>query len=147
MAHRGDTVLSTIKTLLSTGLSFSSNTYRDRTRLFQSTDLPGLNIEGGEERLIADYVGGQQDWELDVSFTLVVSSVNEDHGSLLYGYRTELHKKLRTDYTLGLSYVIDILEVGAEALVLGQTDSDTPIAGQTLHWKVQYRRSTDDPES
>jgi len=145
--HRGEQILATLKTLLSSGCSFSNTVDRNRIITYQESDLPALKLSVGPEQRVADYTGGLQDWVLPVDFSCVVSSTNNDLETLLFAYRRELHLKIMADNTLGLSFVIDSTEVSTDSPVLSTPDGTAPIAEQTWRWEFEYRRSVNDPSA
>jgi hypothetical protein len=74
----------------------------------------------------------------------VVGDTETDVLVALLALRTEAHKAIRTQKTLGLSCVWEVTYGGADSPQLAQ--SERMFGGQTCRWTARYIMDDDDPE-
>lgn len=145
MTHRAESITAAVTTTVTGLTTTGSNVFRGRPYDIEASDLPALFVRMGAENKQEDMTLGVTIWQLPIVITGVVKSITTNLETLLNQVRAEVHVALRTDYTLGLSYVYDIDEAdpGEPEIQHG----DQPIASQEWTWLVQYQRNIDNPNT
>ncbi len=146
MTARAETILATVKTLLTGLTTTGSNVQRGQIYGHQAADLPALAIFMGADQPELEQQTGLIDWELTLrveSTVLIDAEYTADDAGLdtqLNLIREEVHAALMADHTLGLAFVIDVTP-GAAGEPNLSGDGAEPIGSQVLEFLIQYRSS------
>lgn len=147
MPHKAETILEAVETLLTGLTTTGANVERARVHPWTNAELPAISLfMGADTPLDNDARGiGFYDWGLLINVDAVCKkTATSGIDTTLNLIRAELTTALVGDYTLGLSFVIDIVEQGSsEPEISGE--GEKPIALQRTTFLIKYRRSIGDP--
>jgi len=127
-----DAVVSKLTSLTTTG----TNITRARIYNHESSALPALVVFMGQDEPTDILSQSLIDWNLTIIIESTVQSTSQVD-EILNTIRNEVHTALMADYTLGLSFVKNLLPgtVGEPELEQGSR----PIAKQRMEFTVHYR--------
>lgn len=146
MTHRAESIIEAVKTEVTGLTTTGSRVYRGRVYPMQSAELPGLLVYLGQDEIIQNLLQGKLDSRLTVHIDAVVKSPTAQVDTTLNLIRSEVTVALQADYSQGLAYVMDTIEVGAgEPSLTGE--GDQPVGVMRMTWQFHYRRSRADPGS
>lgn len=141
--HKTDRVLEAVAARITAAVS--RDVFRGREFGVPDANLPATFVYLGTEDVGAEEEGAT--WPTLYPRTGVVTveaaDVVADIESTLLAMRRDTTKALRADHTLGLSWVIDIIEGSAEAIEYEAEGSVK--AFYRCNWTVIYQRDWDDP--
>ncbi len=144
MAHRAESIMAAVTTLL-TGLTTTGSRVK-RSRAWTVDTLPALTIMQGDndvENVDAELGLVTRTLELLITSHVKSTDTLETKLNLI---ATEVFTALRADETLGLAYVFDIVPEGDSAPEI-DSDLEKPSATQILNWAVLYEHSETSTES
>jgi hypothetical protein len=145
MTHRAESIITTVKTIVTGLTTTGAHVYRGRVYPLQESELPGILIYMGQDKIIRMHSQSLVDSVLSIHIVPVVKTATSQVDTVLNQIREEATVALQADFQLGLSsYVMGIEEVGAEEPELSG-DGDQPIATMRTTWQVHYRRSRTNP--
>lgn len=147
VVHSAEKILLKVLDLLMDLETTGESVQRSRVYDWADSELPALSIYMGsdspgdpESRNIAF-----SDWELEIRIEAVCKKLSySETDSTLNAIRGEVAAALLSDYTLGLSFVIDVIE-GEAGSPNESGESERPTASQVLTYSVKYRRPLKDP--
>jgi hypothetical protein len=134
------TVLTTLTSLVTTG----ANVARNRTHPWDDAVTDALNIVMGEDKRMPDSSINILDFELDL--TVEIHTKNATLETQINKIKAEIIVALMANYTMGLSYVIQILERGFLAPELSGA-AEKPTALCKGNFTIHYQRSWTTPEA
>lgn len=112
--------------------------------------MPAIAIYMGPDAPVDELQTSKIDWELTVLIETADRVEVDEYSGLEAGVETklaelrkEVHAALFADYTLGLSFVHDILPGPASQPIL-DSDGNLPHGSQLLQFQVRYRTSRTD---
>lgn len=143
--HRAEEIIQTIVTKVTNLATTGANVFRGRAYPTADTQLPGLLIYLGPDRILKNLSQSFVDSELSLSIEARVKSASSQVDTLLNAIRSEITVALMADITQGLSYIIETREGDAAAPEISG-DGDQPIASMRLEYFVVYRRPFNNPE-
>ena len=143
MTHRVETVMAAVVTAVTGLTTTGANVNRGNPYNIESSKLPCLHVEMGTESKVQEYAHGEADWDLEVKVTGTVRDI-DNYEQLINTIREEVHIALRTDYTLGETFIIDIEEADPDEYIIDGV-AEKPTAEQGWNWVVRYRRNIDNP--
>jgi len=145
LTHRAETILETVKTLL-TGLT-TTGIRVERARVWPVDELPALSIfksddlRSDEEETLDD----QFTRDLTINVQAYVATVDNVE-TVLNAIAAEVFAAMSADNTLGLGFVFNALLIGETEPIIERTQ-DIPIATMTSGWLVSYQHSKTSAES
>lgn len=143
--HRAEQIIQTVVTKLTGLTTTGTRVYRGRAYPTADSELPGLLVYLGQDKITQHLSQSFVDSELMISIDARVKSASSQVDTLLNTIRSEITVALMAGYTQGLSYLIDTLEGDvAEPSIRG--DGDQPIASMRMDWHFRYRRPYSTPE-
>lgn len=147
MLHKVEIILRTIFHLCSGLPSVGDNVFRSLVHGNDAEKLPALNIRMGTDTPLTIDVS-------NISFNDSMLAVNCEAVCKKLGYsdiettlneiRAEATAAIMADRKLGLDFVYDVVEVGAEEPQFSG-EGEKPLAVQRFSFNVKYRRSLIDP--
>lgn len=112
-------------------------------------EIPAGTVNAGDDEPAEDY--GTMDGDGEIASTLEVETgvflSATDEVTLkqaLFAARTEVHRAINPDETLGLSFVLKVEYGGAQKLEI-DTDGEQCIGKQEHRWLVTYHMNASDP--
>lgn len=141
--HRAEQILAAVLGKL-TGIASAASVERDHPYSYDESELPAVNVCMGAEKPQTLLLSQNVNWELDVEIELACKQ-STTLSTTINELRKEIQTALRADYTLGLSFVIDLLP--SEFAKPEQKDGDLPVMAATWTWVATYRSSLDDPST
>jgi len=146
--HRAEQILDAIKTTVTGLATTGANVARDRVYPIGATINNALSIyQGSDDPATTE----DQSWFILHSFLAfridiqIRLSSSIDISQQLNLIRKEIVIALQADPTLGLGFVVDLIE--GSALEPIEDHADQPIAKQSFNWTVHYERSRADPSA
>lgn len=149
MAHRAETILQTLVSILTGLTTTGTNVARGRIYAIEDDEHPALSVYMGPDDPIGEYGPTNVtyiDSDLSVRITAHVKTNSQQVDTLLNQIRSEVHQALMADVTLGLSYVYMTIPLGADEPDLGG-DGEQPTATMDMNWIIRYRSSITNPEA
>jgi hypothetical protein len=110
-------------------------------------ELPFVGVNFGEDNPAEEYneLGGEIGSALEVLTTTYVTGEDEPAVKrALLAARTESHKAINPDVTLGLAFVLKV-EYGGAAAPDINTDGESCAGSQECRWLVTYHMNPSDP--
>lgn len=144
--HREEQILAQVTTLVTGLVTTGANVDRGRQEEIPTDKLPALRVAGGDDTIVDPWAQALVDSELDVSVFAHVHDSATNVETKIIQIRKEVAIALLADYTLGLAFVLSIVEVGARKPLLAG-DLAKPAAAREFLFKVRYRRSRTDPSA
>lgn len=144
MTHRAESIVDAVVTKVTGLTTTASRVYRGRVYALADANLPALCVYMGEDKVIGQYSQAKFDCELTVNIEAVVKASTAQVDTTLNLIREQVTIALQSDYTQGLSYVLNTTEGDASAPELSG-DGEQTSAAQKLEWKFHYRRSRTNP--
>jgi len=143
---RAEQIIQAVKTAITGLTTTGANVQRGQVYGHQATELPALALRMGADIPQFEQQTGIIDWEL----TILIESTAKINAAyianeslldqLLNLIRKEIHLAIMVDYTLGLSFVIDIRPGPANEPILSGEGSE-PTGSQLIEYIVVYRTS------
>jgi len=143
MTHRAESIVERIKTVVTGLTTTSTRVYRGRVYPLQESEVPGLLVYMGQDRIVNVLSQSLMDSMLSVHIDEVVKATGQVDTTLNL-IREQVTIALQADHTLTLSYVMGIEESGADEPNLSG-EGDQRIATMRTTWQVLYRRSRTNP--
>lgn len=144
MTHRAESIITAVVTNVTGLTTTGARVYRGRVYALAGTNLPALCVYQGEDKVIGQYSQSKYDCELTITIEAVVKASTTQVDTTINLIREQVTIAMQTDYTQGLSYVLNTIEGDASAPELSG-DGEQTSAAQKLEWKIHYRRSRTDP--
>lgn len=149
MTHRAGLIVDQVAALINARLqSKGCHVYTDRRESLDpdQDEMPAISVDYGDDAFNfegEDYI----DSTLSVLVTALVRlPTSEEVREKLLELRTEIHKAVCADRTLGLDFVIDVVIEGASATAPEISARGGGIAGGQMHtWPIKYRMNFEDP--
>ena len=147
MLHKAERIMQAVYVLCLDQATTGGNVYRSLVYGHETEKLPAINLTMGadtpaetEQQNIAltDYILRVNCDAVcqKLQYSAVETTLNE--------IRAEITAALLANRTLGLDFVIDVIEVGAEEPQL-TGEGEKPMALQRFSFDVKYRRAVNDP--
>ncbi len=140
--NRVKQIINTVKTTLTNLTTTGANVFIHREIELDTTILPALNIRVGPLVLVNEHLD-TQDWELTALVEAYVLD-NDKYYSDQMLIQKEVHVAMRADYTLGLSFVHNVLATGFETGLIVSRDKNIVVSQLVHEWNVQFRASLND---
>jgi len=146
MTHRADTVMDAVATAITGLTTTGNNVFRGRDHASKASGkLPALVLHLGTDTPNEEASAWPRLYsDLEVEIEVLIDGASGFESTLLT-IREEVTKALRADYTLGLSFVVEIREGPAERPQ--PEDQDSRRFSYALGWTVTYSRNWDDPSA
>jgi len=145
--HRAEQILAAVLTNVTGLTSTGTRVARDRIDEVNCDSGAVLGVEMGADNVLegSDKNMAFIDSSLDVEIDVYVKT-NSGLTTALNLSRKEVHIALYTDYTQGLSFVVDTRYTGASAPE-SSGDAEKPVTKQRLTYEIHYRHSIADPSA
>src|SRR5688500_10924967 len=113
MTHRAESIVERVKTVVTGLTTTSTRVYRGRVYPLQESEVPGLLVYMGQDRIVNVLSQSLMDSLLSVHIDEVVKATGQVDTTLNL-IREQVTIALQADHTLTLSYVMGIEESGAD---------------------------------
>lgn len=144
MTHRAESILAAVVTKVTGLTTTGANAFRGRVYAVPEANLPAVCVYLGQDRILGQYSQAVYDCELTVILEALVKTSSAQVDTLLNKIREEVTIALQTDYTQGLSYVLNTVESDTSAPELSG-EGDKPSGAMRMEWLLHYRRSRTNP--
>lgn len=141
--HKVEQILDAVVPLVSGLFTTGLNVKRGRVTPFKESTTAALSIYQGSDNA-SEYNWPSVYSELTVFIDIHVKDSIEQVDQILNRSRMEINVAMMAINNLGLSFVVDIEEEGADEPELSG-ESHKPIATMRLRYKVKYNRNVNDP--
>lgn len=106
-------------------------------------EYPSISVSlGPDDRLTKS--SAFIDWDLNIYVDVYIASTDADVDTPTQQIRTEVHKALMADTTLGLGFVVEVEPLGQQEPQHSDA-SDLYTSVTRLPWSVRYRSNVADP--
>lgn len=148
MTHRIETILAQAQTLVTGLATTGNNVFRGRATPLShqkpKVEVPGLLLAQGGDEVLENHGGVILLGSLGFEIAAVVVGEENQLDTLLNLIRAEVTVALQADHTLGLPFVHQLEELGADQPE-HDSSGERPMAQQRTRWRVTFDRSRTDP--
>jgi len=144
--HRAEQIVAAMQALVTGLATTGTRVDRGRGEPIAEGNTPALRVAMGADTIVEPWVQQLLDSDLDVTVEAFVHDSAANVETLLNQIRKEVNIALVADYTLGLAFVLAIVELGATRPQVSG-DLAKPAAAMELQYRVKYRRSRLDPSA
>lgn len=144
--HRAEQVLARVQTLVTGLVTTGARVDRGRDEEVPAESTPALRVVMGGDEIVDPWAQSLVDSFLDVTVEARVHDSAANVETRLNQVRKEVNIALAADQTLGLAFVLAIVELGSMRPRLSG-ELARPAAAMDLLYRVRYRRSRTDPSA
>ena len=145
MTHRAEIIMQAVTAKISGLATTGENVFRGRAGPddLQAGELPALLVWQGEDDIVSDLMHGEVVSRLTVTIEAQARAAATQIDTVLNAIREEVTVALAADVSIGLGFVHDLAEDGADA---PEIDAGNAVAGRlAMNWVVTYQRNRANP--
>jgi len=144
--HRAEQILAAVQAAVTGLATTGANVDRGRDAEIPEASTPALRVYMGGDDIGDPWAQALLDSELEVGVMAKVFDSATNVETLLNRIRKEVNVAIEADYTLGLSFVQIVNELGASKPLISEALAK-PAATIDFYYRVRYRRSRGDPSA
>jgi hypothetical protein len=146
MTHRAEQIMAAVQARVTNLTTAGARVDRGRADTIDVTNTPALRVAMGSDKALEPWAYALGDFDLDVSVFAYAYDSAQNIETLLNKMRSEVTVALMADQTLGLGFVLNIVELGAADPEL-TGDKAKPAGKLECEFRVRYRRSVTNPDA